>query len=458
LNVALIANADSPLGLWSAETLAGIADRVIAAISTRDSAEAAQLARLDNVEWIVADCTTETGWQVLSALPEAAAGTIDAIVHCPPRETTDAAHLLTAAWLAQKHAHPFMAARRGGILVTQCLASAPGAPDAALDSALAGTRLAATAALLDAMKLGLAPRTNRLIFAPIVQRGPFQAALSALLDDRSSFMTGAELALDGPGTSADPRLDGKTLLVTGATSGIGRATAIEIGRSGGWVAIGGRKRDLAGETLALVRAAGGDGMVVTLDVTRTEVWASAVAQILDARGVLHGLVNNAGESRNKPIDALTAADLRFLLDINLGGTRNGIAACLEAIAASGGGGIVNVSSVAGLRAAPGGSAYGASKAAVIGLSESWARSEARARGVRINALSPGLIWSDSVADSLGEQGAADFRTWIEPKTPLGRVGAPEEVGRMIAFLLSDAAASISGQAISVSGGLEFNLP
>jgi 3-oxoacyl-[acyl-carrier protein] reductase len=452
-----VSQVEGRFGVWSVATLAAQAERVFAVVATRDAPEAQAMSHLANVTFVIADCAEEAGWQTLAALPEMLAGEIDTMVHCSAHSDA-AARILRSNWLALQHSHRFMANRQGGTMVLECRAPAPGAFAPALDAALAGTRLSATAAMLDAMQVGLSPRSNRLVFVDAVQEGPFRASLAALVDPRSSFMTGSELLLSASGASGDAGLLGKTLLVTGATSGIGRATAVEIGRLGGFVAVGGRKPALAEETLALVRAAGGDGMVVMLDVTEPAAWATAVASVMAARGALHGLVNNAGEARNKPIAALTVADLDFLTGINLAGTQLGMDACRETIAASGGGGIVNVSSVAGVRAAPGGSAYGASKAAVIGLSHSYARAEGDTRGVRINALQPGLIWSDSVADSLGEAGAAAFRAMIEPKTPLGRVGAPEEIGRMIAFLLSDAAAPISGQAISVSGGLEFNLP
>jgi NAD(P)-dependent dehydrogenase (short-subunit alcohol dehydrogenase family) len=295
-----------------------------------------------------------------------------------------------------------------------------------------------------------------------VGEGPFKSALQLLTDERSSFMTGAEVVLDRGGPArfdAVTDLSGKAVLVTGATSGIGRATAIEIGARGGFAAIGGRKLHLAEETLAMVRAAGGDGMVVPLDVTDARAWHDGVAVVLNARGALHGLVNNAGESKNQRIDELPAETVAFLLRINYEGALLGMRAALPALEASGGGAIINIASVAGVRAGPGGSGYGGSKAALIGASQSWGRAlEGKSPRIRINALQPGLIWSDSVADSLGEEGARTFRAFIEPKTPIGRVGRPEEIAAVIAYLLSDPASPINAQAINVSGGLELNFP
>ncbi len=425
---ALVTNADSRFGRWTVDLLAQLVGRLT----------------------VLSEGSDEADWEKLN-------GPFDLIVHCPHPglKAAGANDILLSSWLALKHAQRLMAPAGGGILVTQCLAGED-APE--LEAALYGHRLSATAALLDAIKVGLRPRANRLLFDTRVREDQFKSALEMLVDDRSAFMTGAELALASSTRQppASARLDGKTILVTGATSGIGRATAIEIGRLGGFAAIGGRKLDLAEETLALVRAAGGDGMVVPLDVTDEAAWARACGHIIAARGRLDGLVNNAGEARNKPIAELAAADLTFLLDINYRGTLLGMRQCLDPIAAQGGA-ILNIASVAGIRAAPGGSAYGGSKASVIGLSLGFAAAH-RDLGVRINAVQPGLIWSDSVADSLGEEGARNFRAWIEPKTPIGRVGTPDDVAKPLGFLLSDAAAPITGQAISVSGGLEHNLP
>lgn len=461
--LALVSNAGSRFGVWTAQALAGRYHRIVAAIPADcDPAILAALGAIAGVELVIADCTSEAGWQYLAGRPEAAAGAIDLMIHCPHPALGEAMaeDALMSAWLGAKHANPFMAARPG-ILLVQCLASEPGAVSPELDAAANAMRISMPAALLDAMKAGLSLRSNRLLFPQGVEQAYFQAAVAALTDDRSAFMSGAELALSArrcPLATASARLDGKTILVTGATSGIGRAIAIEIGRLGGWVAVGGRKPQLAEETLAMVRDAGGDGMTVTLDVTDAAAWERAVAAILDARGAVHGLVNNAGEARNRPIAELAAADLSFLTGINYRGCRLGLDHLLAPISASGGGAVVNIASVAGIRAGFGGSAYGGSKAAMIGLSQSYARSHPAAQMVRVNAVQPGLIWSDSVADSLGEAGAASFRAMIEPRTPLGRVGNPEEIGRTVAFLLSDAAAAITGQAITLSGGLELNYP
>lgn len=458
---ALVTHAGTRFGLIAAEILAGRRDRILLSVDPDCAAEIrARLAALPGAELIDADCAIEGDWDRI-AESVGADGGLDLHIHCPhpALDQVKAEVALHSAWLAARNANRVM--RGQGTLLVQHLISERDAPGGApeLEAAASGVERALAGALLDAAKAGLILRSNRLGFPVSADAAHVRAATQLLVDERSRFMTGGEIMLDGRaaigGSSA--RLDGKTILITGATSGIGRATAVEMGRLGAFVAVGGRKLHLAEETLALVRAAGGDGMTISLDVTSGEAWAAATKAIVTARGALHGLVNNAGEQKNGTIASLSQADLGFLVDINYRGTRNGMDEALQPIAASGGGAIVNIASVAGIRAGYGASAYGGSKAAMIGLSLAYARRFATT-GVRVNALQPGFIWSDSVVDSLGVEGAANFRAMIEPRTPLGRVGAPEDVAGMIAFLLSDAAAAINGQAITVSGGLELCFP
>ncbi|TZG29235.1 SDR family NAD(P)-dependent oxidoreductase [Sphingomonas montanisoli] len=455
---ALLSNAGTRFGLIAAELLAGRRDRLILTVDRDcDAGLRDTLGALAGAEIIEADCAVEADWDRIAALIGDDA--IDLQVHCPPAALGDvkAEVALHSAWLAARNANRLM--RGQGTLLVQYLTVEPGKPAPELDAGANAFTLALSGALLDATKAGLTLRSNRLGFPASADPAHVRAATELLIDDRSRFMTGAVITLDGRGATgaASPRLEGKTILITGATSGIGRETAIEMGRLGAFVAVGGRKQPLAQETLDLVRAAGGDGMTVSLDVTSKDAWTAAIAAVIAARGAIHGLINNAGEQKNRTIAELAQADLQFLTDINYRGMRTGMDEALHPIAASGGGAIINIASVAGIRAGYGASAYGGSKAAMIGLSLAYARDFA-STGVRVNALQPGFIWSDSVADSMGAEGAAAFRAMIEPRTPLGRVGAPDDVAGMIAFLLSDAAAAISGQAITVSGGLELTFP
>lgn len=463
---AVITNASSRYGMWSVQALARTVRSIVAVV--KPGAACDSLRVFSNVEIVEADLSQEAAWQSLHARFASRAGGVDVLLHAAAQSTHPAAieegirANIIEPWLVAKYAcHLMRDSGRGVVLLQAMRPSAAGGDAPLFEGEWQSVRVASAAALLDAAKHGTRLRLNRLVFDALVREADFKAAVRMLTDERSSFMTGAEIQLEAIDRAIDARDDlaDKTVLVTGATSGIGRATAIELGRLGAWVAVGGRKLPLAEQTLSRVRAAGGDGIVVPLDVTREQDWRSAVDTIVATRGALDGLVSNAGESRNRHIAETPVDDLDFLLSVNYRACLFGMRHASEAMRRSRGGSIVNVTSVAGLRAGPGNAAYGASKAGAIGLTCGFAASMTHMLPrVRINALQPGFIWSDSVVDALGPEGAASFRAMIEPKTPLGRVGEVDEVARVAAFLLSDAAEAINGQAINVSGGLELAFP
>lgn len=254
------------------------------------------------------------------------------------------------------------------------------------------------------------------------------------------------------------RLAGLVIAITGATSGIGRASALACAREGATVLVTGRNVARGEAVVAQVHAAGGRAAFLRQDVTLEADWARTAASIGTDYGRLDALVNNAGESVNKPIAQLAAEDFWFLLRVNLEATYLGMRACLPLLQASRGA-ILNVSSVAALRGGPGGTIYGPSKAAVTGLSAAAAAEcVAHAPGVRVNALHPGFIWGEGTVESLGEDGARVFRESIVAKTPLRRVGEVEDVAEVIAYLLSDAARGIHAQELVVDGGLALAYP
>lgn len=457
--LALVVNGNSLLGMLAVEALAAAGRSVLVAMAETVADERGWPAA---VSFVAADAGRDEGWSVILEALASGGSDVDTLVVAPPADqpSDEPYAAISTAWLGAKYALPLFRKRSSGTLLTLAFSAPADGLCAGQDAACESIRLLTQAALHDARVSDIVLRSNRLFCAVDAPVGSVRETVRFLTDARSRFVSGTDIALPAadPLRSAAADLVGKTILVTGATSGIGRAIAIEIGRRGGWVAVGGRKLDLAEETLAMVREAGGDGGVIALDVTDADAWAAAASQIADLRGTLHGLVNNAGEARNRPIEELKESDLAFLAGINCHGVRLGMDA-MEGLLAKGNGTVLNIASVAGVRAGPGGSAYSASKAAMIGLSKGYAAAYgAKGTPIRVNSVQPGLIWSDSVADSLGEDGARQFRAFVEPKTPLGRVGTPEEVATAVAFLLSDAAAPISGQAINVSGGLELGYP
>ena len=251
----------------------------------------------------------------------------------------------------------------------------------------------------------------------------------------------------------------KTVIVTGATSGIGRACAVDLASQGAWVGVAGRNRERAEETLGLISEKGGGGAFVPLDVTEPKDWLRAVDAVVGERRTLHGLVNNAGESILKRIDKLTVEEFEFLLSVNYTGCFLGMQTAFPHLRSSGGGAIVNVSSVAGIRAGPNSTAYGATKAAMTGLTREAAREGRSVEPVvRVNSLHPGLIWGPGVAESMGEERAQEFRKYVVGKTPLRRVGEPTDIASWVSYLISDDGALVTGQHIVVDGGLNLAFP
>jgi NAD(P)-dependent dehydrogenase (short-subunit alcohol dehydrogenase family) len=254
-------------------------------------------------------------------------------------------------------------------------------------------------------------------------------------------------------------LAGKVVAITGATSGIGRACALACAREGADVVVTGRNAARGESVVEQIRRNGGRGSYVRQDVTLEDDWGRTVDAVRERHGRLDALVNNAGESINKPIGQLSPEDFWFLLRINFEACFLGMRACLPLISASGGGTILNVSSVAALRGGPGGTIYGPSKAAMTGLSMAAAAEGARlAPPVRVNALHPGFIWGEGPVESLGEEGARQFRERIVARTPLRRVGEVDDIAGVVVYLLSDDARQVSGQELVVDGGLALSFP
>jgi 3alpha(or 20beta)-hydroxysteroid dehydrogenase len=235
------------------------------------------------------------------------------------------------------------------------------------------------------------------------------------------------------------RLAGKVALITGAARGMGAAHARRFIAEGARVVLG---DILDGEGAALAVDLGADARYIRLDVTKPDDWAAAVALCVADFGGLHILVNNAGIFGGAAIVDHPLDLWQRMIDINLTGVFLGIRAATTALVASGSGSIINISSVAGLRGAPGGSAYVASKFGVRGLTKAVA-AELAPFGVRCNSVHPGII-DTPMAEGLNTQGY-DY--------PLGRMARSEEVTNLVLYLASDEASYSTGSEFIVDGGL-----
>jgi 2-hydroxycyclohexanecarboxyl-CoA dehydrogenase len=245
------------------------------------------------------------------------------------------------------------------------------------------------------------------------------------------------------------RLEGRTALVTGGASGIGAATARRLAAEGARVAV----CDLNVEQARVV-AGEIDAEAFDMDVTDTASVGAAVAAVKDALGFPTVLVNNAGTDEFGFFQNTDEALWQRVLDVNLVGVLRVTHALLPGMIEQGGGRIVNVASEAGRVGSNGSAAYSAAKGGVIGFTKAVAR-EAGRYGVLCNAVAPGPIDTpllNSAPKQLGDLGRKVVEVMVGA-TVLRRMGAPEEVAAVIAFLCSDDASYVTGQALGVSGGL-----
>lgn len=237
-------------------------------------------------------------------------------------------------------------------------------------------------------------------------------------------------------------LEGRRAIVTGGASGIGAATARRFAAEGARVAV--FDIDAAGAD-AVAAEIGGLGFGV--NVAKSEAVQTAVAAAAEGLGGLDVLFNNAGVGNLKPLDAYTDKEWERLIGVNLTGTFNGLRAALPIMQAGGGGAVVNMASVSGIRPTRGESPYAAAKAGVIALTQSAALEYGPT--IRVNCVSPGFIHT-ALTDFAVTTDA--YRQPIEAETPLGRVGTGDDVAKVVVFLASDLAGYVSGQNIVVDGG------
>jgi len=243
------------------------------------------------------------------------------------------------------------------------------------------------------------------------------------------------------------RLSDRVALVTGAGRGIGRAIALRLAQEGAHIAVVDLIADNAEETAAMVRGLGRQAVVHVADVSNADAVQKAVNGTIETLGNLHILVNNAGITRDMLIIKMKDEDWQKVLDVNLTSAFLCSKFAVKHMMRQRYGRIVNMASVVGLAGQAGQTNYAASKAGLIGFTKSLAK-EVGSRGITVNAVAPGFI-PTALTDVLpDEQRAAAIAA-----TPLGRLGTVEDVANAVCFLVSDEASFITGQVLSVDGGL-----
>jgi len=243
------------------------------------------------------------------------------------------------------------------------------------------------------------------------------------------------------------RLDGKVALVTGASQGIGEAIAKTLAAQGALVVCAARTESKLNAVADAIRAAGGKADVVAMDLSSTESVKAAVAATVERHGALHILVNNAGITRDKLLIQMKEEDWDAVLDTNLKGAYTAIQAATKPMMKQRFGRIINIASVVGQMGNAGQANYVAAKAGLIGLSKSVAR-ELASSNVTANAVTPGYIETDMTAGL-----PADVKAEFTKQIPLGRMGSPGDIAAAVAFLASDEAGYVTGQVLSVNGGM-----
>ena len=242
-------------------------------------------------------------------------------------------------------------------------------------------------------------------------------------------------------------LEGKVTIVTGASRGIGKATARVLASHGATVVLAARTEEAIVSLSDEIKSSGGQAMAVVADISDSESVRRLISKTVDAFGHLDAAFNNAGATfRPTPLADVPMERFDQLMAVNA----RGIFLCMKyeipAMLQAGRGSIVNMSSTAGLRAVPGLAPYVASKHAILGLTKVAALDYAK-QGIRVNALVPATILTEQLA-SLDEAQRQRVAAWM----PVGRMGTPEEVGEAVAWLLSDQSSFITGAAIPIDGG------
>ena len=242
-------------------------------------------------------------------------------------------------------------------------------------------------------------------------------------------------------------LTGKVAVVTGASRGIGKAVALELAGQGAMIVASARNFELLEALVAQIKADGGEAVAVAGDIAVAADADQLIASAVEAYGRVDILVNNAGITRDGLLLRMKDEDWDAVLDTNLKGAFLCIRAAAKVMTKQKSGRIINISSVVGEMGNAGQVNYCASKAGLLGLTKATAKELAR-RNITVNAITPGFILTD-MTDGLSEQA----REALTAQIPLGRLGSAADVAHGVAFLASDQAAYITGQALGINGGM-----
>jgi NAD(P)-dependent dehydrogenase (short-subunit alcohol dehydrogenase family) len=241
----------------------------------------------------------------------------------------------------------------------------------------------------------------------------------------------------------------KVALVVGGTSGIGKATALAFAKAGAKVVITGRREKEGKGVAAEITESGGTAVFFRADVAKDHDVANTIDFVQTNHGRLDVAFNNAGVEFAGPLDQVTEEQYRRIFDISVWGVLNSMKHEIAVMLKSGGGAIVNTSSVFGQIGAPNASIYVAAKHAVEGLTKAVALEFAK-QGIRVNAVAPGVVDTEMIDRVVGK--GVDQRNWLRSLHPVGRLGASEEIAAAVLYLASDGAKFTTGTTLLVDGG------
>jgi 3-oxoacyl-[acyl-carrier protein] reductase len=247
--------------------------------------------------------------------------------------------------------------------------------------------------------------------------------------------------------SSSQRLAGKVSIITGGAQGIGLATALKFSREGATVVVCDIRQAAVDAAVAQCQEAGAKALGRVVDVTQREMVDAMVQQVLSQFGRIDVLVNNAGITQDARLQKMTIEQFDRVIDVNLRGVFHCSQAVADAMVKQGGGVILNASSVVGIYGNFGQTNYAATKFGVIGFTKTWSR-ELGPKGVRVNAVAPGFVATpilSTIPDKVLQE--------MIDRVPLKRLGQPEDIANVYAFLASDDAAYINGAVLEVSGGM-----